>query len=75
VERNGWEIPLFASSVSYKLLPSFWRASAALRARLASSSVCAASHSSERSMGASIVPPDTNLEDIILSVDFEDVSS
>ena len=60
------EVPLFASSVSYRLLPSCCRASAALRVRWASSSASAASHSSVRSIGASTVPPDTKPEDIVL---------
>ena len=58
-------IPLFASRVSNKLLPSDWRASIALRCRFASISCWAASHSSLRLVGSSFVPPDTNPEDML----------
>jgi hypothetical protein len=60
------DTPLLASSVSNRLRPfCCCAASAALRAREASSSVCAASQASERSMGASIVPPEMKPEDIL----------
>lgn len=58
--------PLLASRVSKSERPEFCAAaSSALRRRLASSSTWAASHSSERSIGASVVPPETNPEDIV----------
>lgn len=61
-------VPLLASSVSYKLLPSVCLAISAFFALLASSSFCASSHSSLLSIGASTVPPETNPEDMIVVV-------
>jgi hypothetical protein len=55
---------LFASRVSYRLRPLDCLSSSAFRRRVASSSSCAASHSSLRSIGTSVVPPDTNPEDM-----------
>jgi hypothetical protein len=55
-----------ASSVSNKLRPSPCLACSALRWRLASSSFCATSHSLLLSMGASVVPPETKPEDMVL---------
>lgn len=60
-----YEVPLFASKVSYRLRPSGCLAAAALCARFASSSFCAASHSSLRSMGLSAVPPETKPDDML----------
>jgi len=60
------KLPLLASSVSKRLRPSEGFEAAALRARLASSSFCAASQASSRSMGCSFVPPETKPEDIAL---------
>jgi hypothetical protein len=60
-------VPLLASKVSYKLLPSVCLARSALRCRLASNSCCAASHSSLLSIGASTVPPETKPEDMAVS--------
>jgi hypothetical protein len=59
-------VPLLASNVSYKLRPSACLACSALRCRLASSSFCAASHSSLLSRGASAVPPETKPDDMVL---------
>ena len=65
IEWPCMAVPLLASSVSYKLRPSACLACSALRWRLASSSFCAASHSSLLSTGASVVPPDTNPDDMV----------
>jgi len=61
-------VPLLASSVSKRLRPSVGRANAALRARFASISFCASSQASSRSIGLSIVPPETKLEDMVVYV-------
>ena len=61
-EEEG--LPLLASKVSKRLRPSAGLEAAALRARFASISFCAASQASSRSMGCSFVPPETKPDDM-----------